>query len=252
MDTNIAYYSIFVVLYIVMAISLYLSSRKENKQNLLILFSYYIITSVSLVILMTNTQITLILYTIVTLITTVVLLTFINRTFYQGRKSPFKIILISAIILRITELIISLVYAGGVTVDNEIYGSLEMIRVISIGCGITLSAFWMFMSAKNSLKSLSSSKAVEPWVKGRFKLIEFYNICDILMGILIIWASPTQMGNKLSLPTLLILALNMFKISTELLAWVMPKRFKNYLNRGYTSTAIIEELSEEEIMEGMR
>ena len=99
------------------------------------------------------------------------------------------------------------------------------------------------MSAMNSLKSLSSSKAVEPWVKGRFKLIEFYNICDILMGILIIWASPTQMGNKLSLPTLLILALNMFKISTELLAWVMPKRFKNYLNRGYISTAIIDRKS---------
>jgi hypothetical protein len=201
---------------------------------------------------MTTTQITLTLYTIVSLITTVVLLTFINRTFYQGRKSPFKIILISAIILRITELIITLVYVGTVTVDNEIYGTLEMIRVLSIGCGIILSAVWMFISAMNSLKSLSSSKAVEPWVIKRYKLIEFYNICDIVMGILIIWASPTPMGSQISLATLLILVVNMFKISTEFLAWVMPKRFKNYLNRGYTSTAIIEELSEEEIMEGMR
>ncbi len=251
MDTNISYYSIFVVLYSVMAISLYLSSRNENKQNLFILFLYYIITCVSLVVLMTNTQITKTMYTIISLITTVVLLTFIDRTFYQGRKSPFKIILISAIILRITELIITLVYAGIVTVDNEIYGSLEMIRVISIGSGIILSAVWMFISAMNSLKSLSSSKAVEPWVIGRYKLIEFYTICDIVMGILILFSSPAS-GSQITLATLLILVVNMFKISTELLAWVMPKRFKKYLNRGYISTAIIEELSEEEIMEGMR
>ena len=250
MDSNIFYYGIFVVLYIVMAISLYLSSRKENKQNLFILFLYYTITSVSLVILMTNTQITIILYTIITMITTVVLLTFIDRTFYQDRKSPFKIILISAIILRITELITS-VYAGIVTVDNEIYGTLEVIRIISIGCGVILSATWMFMSARKSLKSLSSSKAVEPWVIGRYKLIEFYTICDVVMGILICISSPFTSG-QINLATLLILVVNMFKISTELLAWVMPKRFKKYLNRGYTSAAIIDELSEEEIMEGMR
>ncbi len=251
MDPNIYYYGIFVVLYIVMEISLYLSSRNENKKNLFILFLYYIITSVSLVILMTDTQITTTLYTIVALITTVVMLTFINRTFYQGRKSPFKIILISAIILRLTELIIALVYEGIVTVDNEIYDRLHLIRVISIGCGIILTAVWMFMSAMNSLKSLSSSKAVEPWVIGRYKLIEFYNICDIVMGILI-WFSPPPSSSQINITLLLILVLNMLKISTELLAWVMPKRFKNYLNRGYTSTAIIEELSEEEIMEGMR
>ncbi len=251
MEKNISYYSIFVVLYTVMAISLYFSSRKEYKQNLFILFLFYTITSFSLVILMTNTQITLTLYTIITIISTVVLLTFINRTFYKGRKSPFKIILISAIILRITELIITLVYAGIVTIDIEIYGTLEVIRVISIGCGIILSAVWMFISAKNALKSLSSSKAVEPWVKGRYKLIEFYTICDIVMGILICISSPIT-SSEINLATLLILVLNMFKISTELLAWVMPKRFKNYLNRGYASNAIIEELSEAEIMEGMR
>ena len=251
MDTNISYYSIFVVLYIVMAISLYRSSRNKSKQNLFILFLYYIITSVSLVILMTNTQITMILYTIITMITTVVLLTFINRTFYQGRKSPFKIILILAIILRITELITTIMYAGIITVDSEIYASLEVIRVISIGCGIILSAVWMFISAKNSLKSLSLSKAVEPWVIGRYKLIEFYTICDIVMGVLICISSPVG-SSEIGLATLIILVLNMFKISTELLAWVMPKRFKNYLNRGYTSTVIIDELSEEEIMEGMR
>jgi hypothetical protein len=54
------------------------------------------------------------------------------------------------------------------------------------------------------------------------------------------------------LALLVILVANILRISGETIAWIMPNSLKKYFNRGYTSFDKSLELSEEEIMEGMR
>jgi hypothetical protein len=51
---------------------------------------------------------------------------------------------------------------------------------------------------------------------------------------------------------LVILIANILRIAGETITWIMPNFLKKYFNRGFTSPDIIEDLSEEEILEAMK
>jgi hypothetical protein len=239
----VSLFVIFLIFRIITGIAVFMAWRKTKKQNLLLLFLFFVINSITLLILIFEN---VLLYDISTIISIFVILVFIDRTFYQDRKSPLKLLLILTLVLG----------AFAIVFINIFNSSLLLPRIISfgihnwlVGALFIMFGIWSFIAASNSLKSIGSSEAVEPWVKGRYRLVLFYSVGIILVGA---FTPFTPMEGTINWALLAVLVSNILRISGETLAWVMPKWLKIFFNRGYTATDIKEDLTEEEIMEGMK
>ena len=217
--------------------------RQTKKQNLLLLVVFFFMNALTLLFLVFEN---LILYDVNTIITMVIGLVFIDRTFYQDRKSPFKLLLALTLVLGALTVVFFMIFDQSIIFEPN---TSFLLHNIFVGADFVIFGLWSFIAAASSLKTFSSSDAVEPWVKGRYRLVKFYSICIILVGSLTLF---TPVEGTVNWALLVILVANILRIVGETIAWIMPNFLKKYYNRGYTTTALIEELSEEEIMEGMR
>jgi len=234
---------IFLVFRVITGVFLFWTWRQTKKNNLLILVIFFFMNALTLLFLVFGN---LMLYDVNTIITMVIGLIFIDRTFYQDRKSPFKLLLTLTIVLGALTIISFIMFDLSIISQPEVAFFLHNIFV---GALFVIFGLWSFIAAAGSLKAFISSDAVEPWVKGRYKLVKFYSICIILLGSL----TPfTPVEGTVNWALLVILVVNILRITGETIAWIMPKFLKKYFDRGYTSPDTSLELSEEEIMEGMR
>jgi len=234
---------IFLVFRVITGVFLYGTWRKTKKNNLLILVLFFLMNALNLLFLVFGN---VMLYDIFTILTMTVGLIFIDRTFYQDRKSPFKVLLAITILIGTLTNISFIMWDLSIIVQQDIA---FFIHNIFVGALFVIFGLWSFIAASSSLKAFSSSNAVEPWVKGRYRLVKFYSICIILVGS---FTPFTPVEGTVNWALLLILVANILRIAGETIAWVMPNSLKKYLNRGYDSHDVSVELSEEEIMEGMR
>ena len=234
---------IFLVLRVITGVFLFGAWRETKKNNLLILLIFFLMNAVTLLFLIFEN---ITLYDVSTILTMTVGLIFIDRTFYQDRKSPFKLLLALTLVLGALTIISFTLFELSIIFQQNVA---FFIHNIFLGALFVIFGLWSFIAASGSLKSFSSSDAVEPWVKGRYGLVKFYSICIILVGSL----TPfTPVEGTVNWALLVILVANILRITGETIAWIMPNFLKNYFNRGFTSTDISEELSEEEILEAMK
>ena len=170
---------------------------------------------------------------------------FVEKTFYQEKKSPFKIILLITTVLSALTCIVIGIYQFGPIQDNN---TLFFARIVfSLAMGVTAS--WMLYSSITSYIEIKSAKGVEPWIKIRYLLVFLYTFGQI--GIALTW--PFFPYDKSINAPYLIGALCLVAIIIgQFLAWVMPPGFKKWLNRNYTPGDVEEELSEEEIMKSFK
>jgi hypothetical protein len=234
---------IFLVFRVITGIFLFGTWRQTKKNNLLLLVIFFFMNAITLLFLVFGN---LMMYDVNTIITMVIGLIFIDRTFYQDRKSPFKLLLTLTLVLGALTIISFIMFERAILFQPNIT---FLLHNIFVGADFVIFGLWSFIAASGSLKLFSSSDAVEPWVKGRYKLVKFYSICIILVGSLTVF---TPVEGTVNWALLVILFANILRIAGETIAWVMPNIFKKYLNRGYESSDMSLELSEEEIMEGMR
>jgi len=234
---------IFLVFRVITGVFLFGTWRKTKKNNLLILVLFFLMNALNLLFLVFGN---VMLYDIFTILTMTVGLIFIDRTFYQDRKSPFKVLLAITILIGTLTNISFIMWDLSIIVQQDIA---FFIHNIFVGALFVIFGLWSFIAASSSLKAFSSSNAVEPWVKGRYRLVKFYSICIILVGS---FTPFTPVEGTVNWALLIILIANILRIAGETLTWIMPKPLKKYLNRGYDSHDVSLELSEEEIMEGMR
>ena len=234
---------IFLVFRVITGAFLFGKWRQTKKQNLLLLVIFFFMNALTLLFLVFEN---LMLYDVNTIITMVIGLVFIDRTFYQDRKSPFKLLLALTLVLGALTVVFLLIFQQSIIFEPN---TSFLLHNIFVGADFAIFGLWSFIAAASSLKTFSSSDAVEPWVKGRYRLVKFYSICIILVGSLTLF---TPVEGTVNWALLVILVANILRIAGETIAWIMPNFLKKYYNRGYTTTALIEELSEEEIMEGMR
>lgn len=234
---------VFLIFRVITGVFLFGTWRKTKKNNLLILLIFFLMNAVTLLFIIFGN---ITLYDVSTILTMTVGLIFIDRTFYQDRKSPFKLLLTLTLVLGALTIITFTMFELSIILQQSVA---FIIHNVFLGALFVIFGLWSFIAASGSLKSFSSSDAVEPWVKGRYGLVKFYSICIILVGSL----TPfTPVEGTLNWALLVILVANILRIAGETIAWIMPKFLKKYFNRGYTTVDISEELSEEEIMEGMR
>ena len=234
---------IFLLVRLITGVFVFKAWRKTKNRNLLTLLVFYLINAFSYIFLIFEI---LLLYDIIAIFTFTVGLIFIDRTFYQERKSPFKLLVILNFVIGVLAVLSIINYELSIIFQPYIA---FLIHVIFVGVQLVTFGLWSFIAATSSLKSFSSSDAVEPWVKGRYKLVKFYSICLILVGVFAVFG-PEDLTVNWAL--VIVLFGNVGRIAGEALTWIMPTFLKNYLNRNYTIPVTIEELSEEEIMEGMR
>ncbi len=234
---------IFLIFRVITGVFLFGTWRQTKNQNLLLLVIFFFMNAITLLFLVFGN---VMLYDINTILTMIIGLIFIDRTFYQDRKSPFKLLLTLTLVLGALTIISYTLYDLSLTNQQAIA---FLIHNIFVGALFVIFGLWSYIAATGSLKSLSSSDAVEPWVLGRYKLVKFYSICIILVGSL---TAFTPVQGTVNWALSVILVANILRIAGETITWIMPNFLKKYFNRGYTSVDIIEELSEEEIMEGMQ
>jgi len=234
---------IFLVFRVITGAFLFKTWRETKKTNLLLLVIFFFMNALTLFFLVFGN---LMLYDVNTIITMVIGLIFIDRTFYQDRKSPFTLLLVLTIVLGSLTIISFTMFELSIILEKNVA---FLLHNIFVGADFAIFGLWSFIAASGSLKAFSSSDAVEPWVKGRYRLVKFYSICIILVGSLTLF---TPVEGTVNWALLVILVANILRISGETLAWIMPNFLKKYLNRGYAAVDLSEELTEEEIMEGMR
>ena len=234
---------IFMIFRVITAWFLFGTWRQTKKSNLLLLVLFFMMNALNLLFLVFES---IMLYDIFTILTMTVGLIFIDRTFYQDRKSPFKLLLVLTLILGAFTNMSFIMFERSIIAQREVA---FFIHNIFVGALFVIFGLWSFIAAAGSLKSFSSSDAVEPWVKGRYRLVKFYSICIILVGA---FTPFTPVEGTVNWALLVILVANILRIAGETITWIMPKFLKKYFNRGFTSTDIIEELSEEEILEAMK
>jgi len=170
---------------------------------------------------------------------------FVQRTFYQDKKSPFKIILVVTTILSVLTCIIIGIYQFGPVQDLN---TLFLARItFSLAMGVTAS--WMLYASITSYIELKSAKGVEPWIYTRYLLVFLYTFGQI--GIGITWPFFPY-DKSINIPYLIGALCLVAIVIGQFLAWVMPQGFKRWLNRNYKVVEEEEDLSEEEIMKSFK
>jgi len=95
---------------------------------------------------------------------------------------------------------------------------------------------------------------MEPWIKIRYKLIGYSSLIMLINGILyFLFPIETYSWEQLYpfiIGLLITINTTIFSIS-NLIAWIMPQRLKDYLNRNYKGS-VDENLTENEIMKKIR
>ncbi|MFX1273643.1 MAG: hypothetical protein ACFFBP_07570 [Promethearchaeota archaeon] len=232
---------IFVAVRLITGGAVFINWRKTGKKNLLILLIYFLVNANSLIFLILEN---LWIYDLSSITALIVILVFIDRTFYKDRTSPFKLLLILSFILGGLVIAFNLIREFSILQPEVAF----FIHNIFIGGLFLIYGSWSLIASGKSLRSFISSQAVEPWVKGRYKLVIFYSCSIIIVGLL----TPfTPLEGTINWSLLILTVVNVLRITGEALAWIMPNFLKKYYNRGYISPVMIEELSEDEITEGM-
>ncbi|MFX1238248.1 MAG: hypothetical protein ACFFAS_11140 [Promethearchaeota archaeon] len=163
-----------------------------------------------------------------------VLVVFMKWGFYKEQRS------ISAYVVIVISIVNYIIYIPLIVLQI----SLAIRRFIIDIIMITLGSWFLYVSLSAYLK-IRSVKGIEPWIKARYVLVMIYGFLWALSGVFLMIPGPTTELSPLILLTML---LYIIIPVTEYLAWVMPERFKNWLNRNYTYEEETGELSEEEIM----
>lgn len=123
----------------------------------------------------------------------------------------------------------------------------------SINCHSFLIFFWLGWSSFSTFKRLRDHE-IAPWIKTRYKVISFVSFFYPFQGILFFiipwnsdWADPS---NLLSLIQFFVNTIfSLIFIIGMTIAWIIPKKLKNYLNRkkGYRPSEE-RDFSEDELM----
>lgn len=230
---------ILVLARLIIAVQLTRVGRRQRLSNLFWLAAFFYITAVGDIIL-TVSPFTGVLKPFFWSagLGEVALVMFIHKTFYQDRRSP--VLLFMALSLAV--LAADIVYAQFLPYQNP------------------FNWLWLIWTGYRAYKRIAANQAVEDWVKARYKLVVAYSVAMLaapiwsVLSVIAIWvpavATPLYAPTALVVAQVGILAIATFGIALQYLAWVMPERYRLWLNRNYRSPVPETEaaLTEEDLM----
>jgi len=172
---------------------------------------------------------------------------FTKFTFYENRKTIFNFIMI------ITTLNFLILEIPKILVDFNIYEESYIGLILDNVFSITWAGIVFGWLAYSGLKSYNQikNKEVQPWIKKRLLFVIISAFINMIISVPDLIDVLTNYNYHEYVFFIQILMIATFMVM-QFLAWIMPKRVKKLLNRGY----IIEKehdtgLSEEEIIKQM-
>ncbi len=152
----------------------------------------------------------------------IALIIFIHTTFYRGRSSPLPVIMGLAIAGMLGGLY------GNATGNFQLSAwSVYPIAILTWG--------WHFVASYRGYQSIANDLETEYWVKSRYKLMLTYSALDFVSAIM---GTLSTTGLWVSnFGSLIVVAVNFASVITQILTWVMPEPFRNWLNRNQKAHA---------------
>lgn len=254
------------VFYIFMAIalimfminSIFLISKGfcDKKRNLLVLGLSFLFITLTYLVVAVELNWSLINTTRVSAY--VLMVFFINETYYKNRRSPKNLILVLCVIIYVVQMVLSVsIYELGLITQSVITQTVSNILDMILNSSVFL---WFGLASHNALQNLKN-KEIEPWIKLRLRLVAFSAFIMVFFEVpslmrydpSIEYADP---DNLLSMIVVFIhLAILLLFVVAEGIAWMMPKWLKTYLNKEseFTFTSKEEEeITEEVILKRLR
>lgn len=231
---------IVVVARLIIAVQLTRVARRQKLPNLLWLAAFFYLTGIG-DIFATLAPVTNIYqpFTILTGVGEIVMVMFIQKTFYQDRKSPFPIFMGLALIVLAADILYA-VYLPYHSPFNWL---------------------WLLWAGYQAYRRIVADQAVDDWIKARYKLVIAYSGLSLVAPLwtilfLIAMVVPTVAAFLYAPTNVLIAQVGILAFVTagivlQYLAWVMPERYREWLNRNYqppVQEAVEANLTEEEIM----
>lgn len=170
------------------------------------------------------------------------LILFVKYTFYTDRRSAFSFVLISAIIIKIFNVII---YA---ITDIELSSDLYLIGQITATYIISISSFWLSFASLSAYNKIKKSN-ISPWVKKRYLIVGISSLFLAAQSFpIVLFPYRASFESPLMATiTIIIVLLNIIFAMLSLIAWIMPKKLKGYFNKDYSKLED-KELSEEQLL----
>jgi hypothetical protein len=179
---------------------------------------------------------------------------FMKKTFYQDKKLkiPFNVLLIGTIIITVVTALLYTVFR--VTEDRNYKITSDIIfGVLMVSIGM-----WQYFASNNAYQNIKNFE-LEPYIKKRYQLFSIAGIIFSLSGIFAALTGVPERGMLTVYLFSIMSTLNLIYLTIYILVWVMPTRFKQFLNERYKSDKVegkdgveeeepSEELSEEELM----
>ncbi|MFX0030399.1 MAG: hypothetical protein ACFE8B_14400 [Candidatus Hermodarchaeota archaeon] len=162
-----------------------------------------------------------------------------------------KLILYLALILIVIRLSLSL------TIEIDINPFTRYFERIIINCYMFLIFFWLGWSSFSTLKRLYN-REIAPWIKTRYKTISIVSFLwpfHVIMAFFVPWdtefGDPADLLSFIQFTITVILSLTF--IIGMIIAWIIPERLKDYINRKYGYKPLEDSgLSEEKLMKLIR
>jgi hypothetical protein len=179
------------------------------------------------------------------LINQIALVMFLHQTFYQGGSSPFKYFLGMTLglgIVGVLGTILEMNAPGLLVYDGFVYAGLLLPSLVNWS--------WHVVAAYRGYAAIAADSYVEDWIKSRYVLM----IASALFAVLA--ALSTRFVDVIG-PSALVLAAATAILTSVLqfLVWVMPERYRRWLNRNYTAPSVARDfadLSEDELLRQLR
>ncbi len=163
---------------------------------------------------------------------------FIWQTFYKGKPVVPSIITSIVGSLALSGVTFSLLAISGdpnVRITSYIFSGLVPVVVW----------FWHGWAAFNAYTEMRKDRTIEDWVKWRYQSMIVYSLFGLLGCMLGMMASTPRM---MAISTILLTANGVIVIVLQVLVWMMPDRFRRYINRNYKAPEISISASEEAVL----
>ncbi|MFX1376369.1 MAG: hypothetical protein ACFFA0_11185 [Promethearchaeota archaeon] len=249
---NYIFQLVWIVLQLVVAGFLSVKMIKTKSYNLIPLILFFLISSLRILIYILPSS-TLILSLFLIQLPNISLLIFTKLTFFRKKKSPFKIFLITLIIVRSLDFMIRLNFQISIPMtypldeSNLIY---YIYILFSITISFLLSHMWLGIVALkyyNSLKTIN----IDPWIKKRYQLIGLGSFV-YSFSIFLYYFIPYNVPGAFVFPNIIygyiVLVFTIYYSLCMFFAWIMPKRLKIFFDKDFTRP-IDKEYSESELMD---
>ena len=241
-----------IVLQLIIAFSLSFKMIQTKRYNLIPLILFFIINSIRFIFFVMIPSLILINLILIQF-PNILLVIFIKLTFHRHKKSGFKIILISLIIIRTIDCIIRLNFRISVPMSYLLDESLLIYYyyiLFSITASFLCSHLWLGLVALRYYTSIKDVN-IEPWIKKRYQILGLTSIF-YSFTIFIYYLVPYNVIGVFAYPNIIlmyiILGVTLFYSIGMFLGWVMPRRLKKYFNKDFSDIAE-KEYSEDELME---